>query len=160
MTYSDGKKLKMNADQVNKARKLFEKQANALVSCGMPRVDACKPLDIHTAAGMNVKSKVRQPVLGNGEDEDPENYEAIFEEKYDGKMPDAIVGLMFTNKLVSASDRNGNIIELPLHEKVLMNISSRLISEGVESARQLYNLEKAENRACHEPSSESMSDED
>jgi len=141
--FSDGTKRKMDAAQVTKARKLFEKEANCLLSSGMPRVDICNSLDEFTAAG-NVKSKIRQPILGDGEDEDPENHELIFEEKFDDKMPNAIVGLMFDNKMVSAFDSNRNMIELRLHEKVLMNLSFKLLSEGIESTRQLYNLEKAE----------------
>ncbi|KAL7535756.1 hypothetical protein ACHAXR_006716, partial [Thalassiosira sp. AJA248-18] len=157
--FSDGFKLKMDANQVNNARKLFEKEANALVSCGMPRVDACNSLDIQTAAGKNGKSKIRQPVLENGED-DPENYEQIFEEKFDGEVPDAIVGLMFDHKPVYMKDALNNDITVSKTEMVLRNLSKRLISEGVESARQLYNLEKAERLADDDASCGSKSDED
>ena len=151
----------MSAEQVNKARKLFEKQANALVSCGMPRVDVNKPLARQTVAGMSVNSMAREPILGEGEDEDPENYEAIFEQNYVGKMPEAIVGLMFDSKTVTAYDGNNNSVEVALWEKVLMGLSKRLISDGVESTRQLYNIEKAERRAAgNDASSCPMSDED
>jgi len=158
--FSDGNKRKMDAAQVKKARKLFEKEANRLVASGMPRVDACNSLDEFTAAGLNVKSKIRQPVLRDGEDEDPENHEQIFEEQFDDEVPDAIVGLMFDNRTVRAKDAAHNEVEVPLHEKVLMHLSLRLVSEGVESARQLYNLEKAERLADDDASSGSMSDED
>ena len=106
--------------QVTKARKLFEKEANRLVASGMPRVDACNSLDEFTAAGLNVKSKIRQPVLRDGEDEDPENHEQIFEEQFDDEVPAAIVGLMFDNRTVRAKDAANNEVEVPLHEKVLM----------------------------------------
>ena len=129
------------------ARKLFEKQANQLVKVNMPREDICNSLELHTAAGLNVKSKIRQPILADGEDEDPENYEQIFEEKFDDVVPDAIVGkfslitlsllsqtrcsplilhtylitgLMFDNKEVWATDSTRNEIQIPLWEKVLM----------------------------------------
>ena len=118
--FSDGNKRKMDAAQVTKARRLFEKEANRLVASGMPRVDVCNSLDEFTSAGLNVKSKIRKPILGDGEDQDPENHELIFEEHFDGKVPDAIVGLMFDNKIVYAYDAANNRVEVPLYEKVLM----------------------------------------
>lgn len=102
------------------ACRLFEKEANALVASGMARVDVENSLDLHTAAGKVTTTKTRLPVLADGEDQDPENYEQIFEEKFDGKVPDAIVGLMFDNKLVYATDAMNNSVEVPMWEKVLM----------------------------------------
>jgi len=143
---TDGSKLKMDGSQVNKARKLFEKEANALVSCGMPRVDVCNSLDKHTAEGKSGKSKVRRPILADGEDEDPEQHERIFEEEWEAdEVPESIVGLMFDSKLVSATDAMNNRVEVALWEKVLMMLSCKLLREGVESSRQLHNLEKNES---------------
>ena len=102
------------------ACRLFEKEANALVASGMARVDVENSLDLHTAAGKVTTTKTRLPVLADGEDQDPENYEQIFEEKFDGKVPDAIVGLMFDNKLVYVTDAMNNSVEVPMWEKVLM----------------------------------------
>ena len=110
----------MDATKANAARKLFEKEAHRLVSCGMPREDVENALELHTAQGMNVKTKVRSPILGVGEDEDPENHEQIFEEKFEGEVGTAIVGLMFNNNIVKAVDAMNNSIEVPLWEKVLM----------------------------------------
>ena len=110
----------MDASKANMACRLFEKEANALVASGMARVDVENSLDLHTAAGKVTTTKTRLPVLADGEDQDPENYERIFEEKFDGKVPDAIVGLMFDNKLVYANDAMNNSVEVPMWEKVLM----------------------------------------
>ena len=147
---------------MNKARKLFEKQANALVSCGMPRADTNKPLDVQTTAGASFKSNVRTPVLGAGdEDQDPENYEANFEQKYEGEIPQGIVGLMFEDRTVRTKDALNNDVEVELWEKVLMDLSSKLLTEGVETTRQLASLEKAERFAAgNDASSGPMSDED
>jgi len=144
--FSDGSKRKMDAYQVSKSIKLFEKEANRLVSTGMSRVDACNSLGQFTSTALDGKSKRRRPILRDGEDQDPENYEQVFEEHFDDEVPDAVVGLMFDNKTVYAIDAANNQVEVPLYKKVLMNLSMKLMSEGVESARQLYNLEKAEER--------------
>lgn len=146
-SFTDGSKYKMDSQKVNKARKLFEKEAAELVSCGMPRVDACNPLEENTAAGMTVKSKTRQPILADGEDEDPANHEAIYEETFNGKVPDALVGLMFASKFTWTKDAMNNDIEVELWEKVLIDLSKELITNGVASSRQLYNLEKSERLA-------------
>ena len=110
----------MDGSKANMARKLFEKEANQLVACGMPRDDVCNSLAENTVAGLTVKSKVRSPILGEGEDEDPENHEMIFEETFQGEVPGAIVGLMFHDKTVRARDASNNDVEVPLWEKVLM----------------------------------------
>jgi len=146
VTFTDGSKFKMDATKANMARRLFEKEANQLVACGMPRVDICNSTMERTAAGMNAKRKIRQPVLADGEDEDPENYELIFEEAFNEKVPDAIVGLMFDDLKVRAKDALNNDVEVQMWKKVLMHLSKRLMSEGMESSRQLYNLEKNESK--------------
>jgi len=158
--FSDGNKLKMDASQVSKALKLFAKEANRLVASGMPLADARNALEESTAAGLNGKSNIRKPVLGDGEDEDPENHELIFEETNVDEVPDGIVGLMFDNKHVTAYDAANNAVVVPRHEQVLMHLSKKLVTEGVASARQLYNLEKAEHRAGNNASSGSVSGED
>jgi hypothetical protein len=110
----------MDGSKANMARKLFEKEANQLVACGMPRDDVCNSLAENTVAGLTVKSKVRSPILGDGEDEDPENHEMIFEETFQEDVPDAVVGLMFDDKTVSAKDAANNDVDVKLWEKVLV----------------------------------------
>jgi len=117
---TDGSKLKMDADKANHARRLYEKEVHKLLSVGMPREDANNPLEIQTVAAQTSKGKVRIPVLEDGEDQDPENYEQIFEEEFDenNKVPDAIVGLMFKSDNVYFREKDENI-ECLLYEKVL-----------------------------------------
>jgi hypothetical protein len=109
----------MDGSKANMARKLFEKEANQLVACVMPHEDVHNSLT-ENVAGLTVKSKVRLPILSEGEDEDPENHEMIFEETFQGEVPGAIVGLMFHDKTVRARDVSNNDVEVPLWEKVLM----------------------------------------
>jgi hypothetical protein len=118
--FTDGTKLKMDADKANAARKLFEKEASRLAACGMPREDISNSLAVNTVAGLQGQTKLRSPILGNGEDQDPENHELIFEEKFEGEMPDAVVGLMFSNQIVGAKDALNNDVEVPRWEAVLM----------------------------------------
>ena len=110
----------MDAAKAKRARQLFENETFQLVACGMSREDVANSLAEYTVAGLDVKKKLRSPILGNGEDENPENHEMIFEESYQGEMPDAIVGLMFDDKIVRAKDASKNDVEVPLWEKVLM----------------------------------------
>ena len=118
--FTDGSKLKMDADKANAARKLFEKEASRLAACGMPREDISNSLAENTIAGLQGQTKLRSPILGNGEDQDPKNHELIFEEKFEGDMPDAVVGLMFNNQIVRAKDALNNDVEVPRWEAVLM----------------------------------------
>lgn len=118
--FTDGSRFKMSASQVNKARELFEKEAHALAICGMPREDACNALDETTSGSVTVTRKLCEPILSVDEDEDPENYERIFEESFDGKIPGAIVGVMFDDKNVGVMDATKNYVSVPLWEGVLM----------------------------------------
>lgn len=105
----------MDASQAKHARIAFEKEAKKLVEVGIPQVDATS-LEEQTVTAMKKKHTVRDPVLNEEEDEDPENYEQIFEEVYDKEvMPDTIIGLQFNKVFVRFKD-----MEVPLWEKVLM----------------------------------------
>lgn len=110
----------MDADKANVARKLFEKEASRLAACGMPHEDISNSLKESTVASLQGQIKLRSPILGNGEDQDPENHELIFEEKFQGDMPDAVVGLMFSNQIVGAKDALNNDVDVPRWEAVLM----------------------------------------
>eukprot|EP00984_Skeletonema_dohrnii_P005973 scaffold2118_cov125-Skeletonema_dohrnii-CCMP3373.AAC.2 len=126
--FSDGRKLEMDAEQVNHGRRKFEKEVNRLVSIGMPREDASS-IDEHTKGASLAKTKLRKPILHDGE-EDPDEFERNFEQEYLDAVPDAIVGLEFV--------RDG------LHAEVLQNLSKQLLQKGVETTRSLYNLERLE----------------
>lgn len=107
--------LKMDASQAKNARILFEKEAKKLVEVGIPQVDATS-LEENTVTALMRKHTVREPVLSEGEDEDPEQYEAIFEEVYDkNDLPDTIIGIQFKRINVQFKDE-----VVALWEKVLM----------------------------------------
>mmetsp|Transcript_7268 Transcript_7268/g.11437 ORF Transcript_7268/g.11437 Transcript_7268/m.11437 type:complete len:1695 (-) Transcript_7268:113-5197(-) len=138
--FSDGRKLEMDADQVNHARRKFEKEVNRLVSVGMPREDASSTEEQTKLASL-AKTKLRKPILQDGE-EDPEEFERHFEQEYTGLVPDAVVGLEFW--------RDG------LHEVVLQNLSEELLQKGVETTRSLHNLEKLERAEAQGKEDEKM----
>ena len=102
------------ASQAKHASILFEKETKKLVEVGIPQVDAMSLKEQTVSAAMK-KHIVRKPVLEAGEEKDPENYEQIFKEMYQGNMPDTIVGLLFDSK-VAMFKNNPH----PLWEKVLM----------------------------------------
>ena len=142
--FSDGRKLEMDADQVNHARRKFEKEVNRLVSVGMDREDASS-IEEQTKGASLAKTKMRKPILHDGE-EDPEEYERNFEQEYLDVVPSSIVGLMFHNSK-----------ERPeFHETVLERLSQKLILKGVETTRSLYNLEKLEKAEAQSKEDEKM----
>lgn len=112
--FTNGTMLKMDASQAKNARVLFEKEAKKLVEVGVPQADATS-LGRETVTSLTKKHVVRDPILDEGEDEDPYNYEQIFEEVFQGEMPENIVGLQFDSR--NAYFKNEL---LPLWEKVLM----------------------------------------
>ena len=138
--FSDGRKMEMDADQVNHARRKFEKEVNRLVSIGMPREDASS-VDEQTKGASLAKTMLRKPILHDGE-EDPEEFERNFEQEFTGAVPDVIVGLEFV--------RDG------LHEEVLQNLSEQLLKQGTPSTRSLYNLEKLERAEAQKKEDEKM----
>ena len=108
--YTDGTMLKMNAAQAMHARIVFEEEVAKLVEVGVPKADAAN-LEYQTVTAMTKKHIVRQPLLEEG-DEDPEHYEQLFEEVYQGDIPHDIVGIQFKE----GSD--GNL--RPRWERILM----------------------------------------
>lgn len=138
--FSDGRKMEMDAEQVNHARRKFEKEVNRLVSVGMPREDASSTEE-HTKLASLAKTKLRKPIMHDGE-ENPEEYERNFEQEFMGVVPDAIVGLEFW--------KDG------LHEVVLQNLSEELLLKKVETTRTLYNLEKLERAEAQGKEDEEM----
>ena len=115
MKFTDGTMLKMDASQAKFARVLFEKQAKKLFEVGIPQVDAVS-LEKVTVTSAKKKQKVRDPVLNDEEDEDPESYEQVFEEVYDKEdMPETIIGLKFDKRNVRFKEN-----DVPLWEKVLL----------------------------------------
>jgi len=132
VSFSNGRKLRMNTDNVKSARKLFDKEVASLVKVNVTKADASSLSEL-MAVGASL-AKVRQPILAEGVDE-TEKYEMVFEEHYQDKVPDTIIGIEFSSKVRDME--NG----LMLWESVLRNLAKNLLLEGVESARQLHNME-------------------
>mmetsp|Transcript_20487 Transcript_20487/g.41163 ORF Transcript_20487/g.41163 Transcript_20487/m.41163 type:complete len:1688 (+) Transcript_20487:177-5240(+) len=130
--YSHGKKMKMDSYQAKHARRLFEKEVKNLIRIGVPAMDASS-LDEYTTGASIAKTRVRHPVLGAGEESDKDHCERIFEDEFDGEIPKSLVGFEFHDE--EALDA------------LLQHLATKLISEGVETARDLRNLEMMEAKA-------------
>ena len=138
--FTDGCNYKMNIDEAQKAKQLFESELEKLIiDAKVPRADALN-IDVHTVANSTAQRTTRRPVLAEGEEKDTDQYERIFEEEYDGDIPNILVGLEFPT-----SEREKDGILIPLWEWVLRRLSERLLEEGTAvPSRTLLNLEKAE----------------
>mmetsp|Transcript_16796 Transcript_16796/g.34995 ORF Transcript_16796/g.34995 Transcript_16796/m.34995 type:complete len:223 (+) Transcript_16796:2772-3440(+) len=126
------KKMKMDSYQAKHARRLFEKEVKNLIRIGVPAMDASS-LDEYTTGASIAKTRVRHPVLGAGEESDKDHCERIFEDEFDGEIPKSLVGFEFHDE--EALDA------------LLQRLATKLISEGVETARDLRNLEMMEAKA-------------
>jgi len=142
---TDGTNIEMNTAEVEKAKQLFEAEVTKLVEeANMPRIDASS-IDILTAVDPTTHSVTRRPILTEGEDKTTEQYERVYEEKYDGEVPSIVVGLEFPKRsLYWYSERAKDHIQLPCWEFTLRKLAEKLLEEGVKSSRDLLNLEKAE----------------
>ena len=127
----------MNADQVKSARHLYEKEVNNLVNVHMTRADASSLSE--TAVGATSKN-VRQPILAEGHKE-TEKYEMIFEEHYQGRVPDTIVGIEFAEVEVMEND-------LMLWGSVLRNLAKKILSESAGPARPASQLENMDGMSA------------
>eukprot|EP00970_Alexandrium_tamarense_P012103 scaffold2748_cov193-Alexandrium_tamarense.AAC.11 len=145
--YSDGTRLKLDEEQARGGRVAFEKECKRLVGAGIPQEDASN-MSCRTVGASKAMHKVRQPVLEDGEDEDPSSREKIFEEVFNGEIPDTIVGLQFAQHDVNFKNNR-----VPLWDKVLMSMSEHLVKENVMSALQIAAFEKSENELFKEESS-------
>lgn len=130
--FSSGRKLRMTSDQVEAARKLFAKEVASLVGANMDRSDASSTGKL-TAGASN--TKVRKPVLPEGTT--TEKHELHFEEEFQGAIPSTIVGIEFKNILDADMDE-----DIQVWESVLRDLSKKLIDEGVETSRQLHDMEQ------------------
>lgn len=124
--FSNGQRFKMNAAQVKAARLLHEKEVTKLVDANMARVDASSVNEIVCGATSKI---VSQPILSEGHEE-TEKYEMIFEEHYQGTLPQTIVGIEFSDKVGVMEDG------LMLWEVVLRKLAKKLLLEGAGSAHQ------------------------
>ena len=82
----------------------------------------------------DIKRKPRQPILEEGYAE-TDKVEMIFEQKFVEEVPNTIVGIEF--KHVYNSDEG-----ILIWESVLRELSKKLIEDGIESVRQLHDMEE------------------
>ena len=140
VNFSDGRKLEMDAEQVNHARRKFEKEVNRLVSCGMPREDASS-IEEQTKGASLSKTRIRKPIL-HDEEVNPHEFERNFEQEYLDVVPSSIVGLIFHRE--------------DFYELLLERLSERLMKMGTETTRSLCNLEKLEKAEAQNKEDEMM----
>ena len=92
--FTNGRKLKMKPHQVEAARALFEEEVTKLVKVKMNKADASSLSEV---AVQTSAKKIRQPVLIEGQEDATEEYEKLFEEKFQGALPHSLVGIEFSN---------------------------------------------------------------
>ena len=90
--------------------------------------------NINEQRAASIKTKSRQPVLEEGQSE-TEKFEMVFEEVFQVEVPSIIVGIEF--KHIFDSDEG-----ILVWESVLRELSKKLIEEGIESVRQLHDMEE------------------
>ena len=144
-TFTDGSVVEMSTDEVNKARQLFDTEWTKLVvDADVPKAVASS-IEVHNSVNFEARSATRRPILPAGEEITTEEYEKIFEEEYDGDVPDVLVGIQFPNtQKMWFSESEGREIRIPNWQFVLRKLAERLLDEGSCSSRQLLNLENAE----------------
>jgi hypothetical protein len=77
---------------------------------------------------------------------DTEETELIYEEEYDGEVPNILVGLQFPKRNMSwYSQADKTHHPLPLWKFVLRKLSEKLLEQGVASTRELLNFENSKS---------------
>jgi len=134
---------------VNKARQLFDTEWTKLVvDADVPKALASS-IEVHNSVNSEGRGATRRPLLPAGEEKTTEEYEKIFEEEYDGDVPNVLVGLEFPKRtrripIPNPNQSAGKHIEIPFWQFVLRKLAERLLEEGAQSSRDLFNLENAE----------------
>lgn len=111
----------------------------------MPKAEASNTT-VHAVASSSTQVGPRRPVLDEGEEEDIEDIERMYEEKYDGDVPKVLVGLEFQRAPVKwYSEHAQEAISIPFWQFVLRNLASKLLGDDyVMTSRELLQLEIAE----------------
>jgi hypothetical protein len=77
---------------------------------------------------------------------DTEETELIYEEEYDGEVPNILVGLQFPKRNMSwYSQVDKTHHPLPLWKFVLRKLSEKLLEQGVASTREILNFENSKS---------------
>lgn len=132
--FTDGRSITMNIDEVKEAMKLYESELKKLLETNVSNHVIEKPVT------------VRRPVVVEGGEIDTEETELIYEEEYDGEVPNILVGLQFPKRNMSwYSQADKTHHPLPLWKFVLRNLSEKLLEQGVASTRELLNFENSKS---------------
>ena len=135
----------MSADEVNKARRLFDAEWTKLVVDAEVSKAVASSIDVHNSVNSEAQGATRRPTLPAGEEKTTEEYEQMFEEEYDGDVPNVLVGLEFPKRTLSIFSQSADDhIRIPFWQFVLRKLAERLLEEGAQSSRELLNLENAE----------------
>jgi hypothetical protein len=132
--FTDGRSITMNIDEVKEAMKLYESELKKLLETNVSNHVIEKPVT------------VRRPVVVEGGEIDTEETELIYEEEYDGEVPNILVGLQFPKRNMSwYSQADKTHHPLPLWKFVLRKLSEKLLEQGVASTRELLNFENSKS---------------
>jgi hypothetical protein len=145
-TFTDGSVIEMTSEEAKEAMELFDDEVEKLVSnAKMPKAEASNT-EVHAVASSSTQVGPRRPVLDEGEEEDIEDIERMYEEKYDGDVPKVLVGLEFQRAPVKwYSEHAQEAISIPFWQFVLRNLASKLLGDDyVMTSRELLQLEIAE----------------
>ena len=114
----------------------------------MQKADASNT-EVHAAVCSTSQASTRRPVLEEGEEDDVEESEKLYEEEYDGVVPKMLVGLEFQRDPVSWYSASAQeSIRIPFYQYVLRKLAEKLRGTDlgdatVMSTRELLNHEKA-----------------
>ena len=151
-TFTNGSSIEMTVEEAKDAMKLFGSEVEKLMTgAKMPKDDASNT-QVHAAICSSTQGPTRRPVLAEGEENDTEETEKIYEEEYDGDVPKVLVGLEFQRAPVKwYSEVQQEHITIPFWQFVLRSLAEKCRGGGdvpgenyVLSSRELLNLEKAE----------------
>lgn len=149
-TFTNGSNIELSVEEAKDAMKLFSSEVEKLMtSAKMPKADASNT-KVHAAICSSTRGPTRRPVLAEGEENDTEEVEKIYEEEYDGDVPKVLVGLEFQRAPVKwYSEKEQKRIEIPFWQFVLRSLAEKcrgahVGEKYVLSSRELLNLEKAE----------------
>ena len=123
--FSNKRKFKLSEKQVIAARKLFEEEVASLVEANVPQIDAMSSMSETTRSTSSLK--VPKPILPNVSEINTDMYEQLFEEHYQGSVPDTLIGIEFSNRR-GLEDEDG----LVLWQSVLRNLSVKLLEAGAK----------------------------
>lgn len=138
--------MKMNVEEAQTAKKLCDAELERLVvEAKVPRAIATS-IAMKCAVNATTEKSFRRPVLEEGEEETTDEYERIFEDEYNGQVPDVLVGLEFPQsreiRWLCQRTKNKEEIFLPFWEFVLRKVSEKRLDEGALTSNDLLNQER------------------